>query len=231
MHGTKFSILLTKFTTPEEVRRADLASAPSRRTATAASPPAACPRPSWHSSMRSGRRRSAILNTLLRMLNERTFENDGASVPVPLRLCVAASNEWPCARDRQGADGARGPVPVPQGRPADPTLAGRQKLLWTRDHAPEALDGDHRRRGRRGARGGPALPWSEDAVEAAELILRELAREGVQPGDRRQYKAVAAAQAYAFLGGADEVRTEHLEVLAHRPLGRARPSSPRSARR
>ena len=94
------------------------------------------------------------------------------------------------------------------------TMAGRKKLLWTRDHAPDALDGDHRRRGRRGARGGPALPWSDDAVEAAELILRELAREGVQPGDRRQYKAVAAAQAYAFLCGADEVRTEHLEVLA-----------------
>ena len=93
-------------------------------------------------------------------------------------------------------------------------MAGRRKLLWTRDHAPalssaitaEEVDAAHA--------AARALPWSEDAVEAAELILRELAREGVQPGDRRQYKSVVAAQAYAFLCGADEVRTQHLEVLA-----------------
>src|SRR5262249_36652430 len=39
---------------------------------------------------------SAILNTLLKVLNERTFDpGDGALVKVPLKVCVAASNEWP----------------------------------------------------------------------------------------------------------------------------------------
>ena len=45
-------------------------------------------------------------------------------------------------------------------------------------------------------------------------MLRELAREGVQPGDRRQVKAVAAARAFAWLHGAEQVEPEHLEVLA-----------------
>jgi MoxR-like ATPase len=46
-------------------------------------------------------------------------------------------------------------------------------------------------------------------------VLRELAKEGVQPGDRRQFKAVKVAQAFAWLGGAVRVEPEHLEVLQH----------------
>src|SRR5207248_11111814 len=60
-----------------------------------------------------------------------------------------------------------------------------------------------------------ALPWSEEAKQALEAILRELAKEGVQPGDRRQFKSVGATQAFAYLCGADRVEPEHLEVLAH----------------
>jgi MoxR-like ATPase len=59
-----------------------------------------------------------------------------------------------------------------------------------------------------------ALPWSEEGKEALEAVLRALAREGVQPGDRRQHKAVGAAQAFAWLNGAGAVGPEHLEVLA-----------------
>src|SRR5262249_21068596 len=43
---------------------------------------------------------SAILNTLLRLLNERVFENgDGPFVKVPLKLAVAAANEWPQSQE------------------------------------------------------------------------------------------------------------------------------------
>src|SRR5262245_38545258 len=59
-----------------------------------------------------------------------------------------------------------------------------------------------------------ALPWSDDAKEALEEVLRQLAREGVAPGDRRQHKSVAAAQAFAYLQGAEQVEPEHLEILA-----------------
>ena len=60
-----------------------------------------------------------------------------------------------------------------------------------------------------------ALPWTADAKEALEAVLRELAREGVQPGDRRQFKTVGVVQAYASLVGAHAVAPEHLEVAQH----------------
>jgi MoxR-like ATPase len=213
MHGTKFSILLTKFTTPEEVvgpiSIGALKEDRYRRVTAGRLPEAelAFIDEIWKAS-------SAILNTLLRMLNERVFENDGASVPVPLRLCVAASNEWPSPETGKELTALMDRFLFRKAVRPIMTMAGRRKLLWTRDHAPKlstAITAEEVDAAHAAAR---ALPWSDDAVEAAELILRELAREGVQPGDRRQYKSVAAAQAYAFLCGADEVRTEHLEVLA-----------------
>jgi MoxR-like ATPase len=213
MHGTRFSILLTKFTVPEEVvgpiSIAALKEDRYRRVTTGRLPEAelAFVDEVWKAS-------SAILNTLLRMLNERTFENDGVPVPVPLRLCVAASNEWPSPETGKELTALMDRFLFRKTVRPIMTMAGRKKLLWTRDHAPSlspAITADEVDAAHAAAR---ALPWSGDAVEAAELILRELAREGIQPGDRRQYKAVAAAQAYAFLGGADEVRTAHREGLA-----------------
>jgi MoxR-like ATPase len=92
--GTKFTILLTKFTTPEElvgpVSLAALKEDRFLRVTTGKLPEAdAC----FLDEIFKGS--SAILNTLLRVLNEGTFDRgDGVARPVPLKLCVAASNEW-----------------------------------------------------------------------------------------------------------------------------------------
>jgi len=59
-----------------------------------------------------------------------------------------------------------------------------------------------------------SLPWSEEGKQALEAVLEGLAKEGIRPGDRRQFKAVSAAQAFAYLNGAAEVEPEHLEILA-----------------
>jgi MoxR-like ATPase len=93
--------------------------------------------------------------------------------------------------------------------------AGRHRLLWERDHTPKLstsvtpveIDEAHA--------DAQALPWTDEAKEALEVILRELAKEGIQPGDRRQFKSVGAAQAFAYLSGAERVEPEHLEILAH----------------
>ncbi|MFN6051832.1 MAG: hypothetical protein ACK47R_13460, partial [Planctomycetia bacterium] len=50
---------------------------------------------------------------------------------------------------------------------------------------------------------------------ALENILQDLAREGVVIGDRRQAKSVGLVRAFAWLQGASEVLSEHLEVLQH----------------
>jgi MoxR-like ATPase len=46
---------------------------------------------------------SAVLNTLLPVLNERKFFNDGTPVKVPLQMAVGASNELPEDREELGA--------------------------------------------------------------------------------------------------------------------------------
>src|SRR5579883_35423 len=93
--GTTFTCLLTRFTTPEElfgpVSVAGLKEDKYRRITTGKLPEAdGC----FLDELFKGS--SAILNTLLRLLNERVFDpGDGTPVACPLKLCVAASNEWP----------------------------------------------------------------------------------------------------------------------------------------
>jgi MoxR-like ATPase len=214
--GKTFTVLLTRFTTPEElfgpISVAGLKEDTYRRITTGKLPEAeGC----FVDEVFKGS--SAILNTLLRILNERLFDaGDGSAVRVPLRLCVAASNEWPAQQEDGKEQNAlfdrfllRKSV-----RPIA-SASGRQRLLWGRDHTPRLstsitpaeIDQAHAE--------ATGLPWSPEAREAFEAVLRELAREGVQPGDRRQHKAVAACQAFAYLSGSPRVEPEHLEVAAH----------------
>jgi len=65
-------------------------------TGTSGSPRASYRRPSSAFLDEIFKASSAILNVMLRLLNERTFDaGDSVVKAVPLRLCVAASNEWP----------------------------------------------------------------------------------------------------------------------------------------
>lgn len=210
----RFSILLTKFTTPEEVVGPIALSALKedryRRVTTNRLPEAelAFVDEVWKAS-------SAILNTLLRLLNEGVIENDGGWTKVPLRLCVAASNEWPNPESGKELSALLDRFVFRKTVRPILTAAGRDRLLWARDHTPcfstsitpAEVDAAHAAATR--------LPWSDEGKDALMAVLRELAKEGVVPGDRRQFKAVGVAQAYAWLNGAAEVLPEHLEVLAH----------------
>jgi MoxR-like ATPase len=154
---------------------------------------------------------------MLRLLNERVFDaGDGALAPVPLRICVAASNEWPQQLDGGKELGALFDRFLLR-KTVQPILsaASRRRLLWHRDHRPvlsTSLSATELDLARSDV---VAIPWLAEAREAMEAILRELAKEGIQPGDRRQHKAVAAIQAFAYLSGRDQVEPEHLEMLRH----------------
>ncbi|MFO0806210.1 MAG: AAA family ATPase [Gemmataceae bacterium] len=211
--GTKFAILLTKYTVPEEVvGPVSLAGLKEDRYLRITS--GKLPEADFAYCDEVFKASSAILNTLLRILNERTFDAGDGAKKVPLKLCVGASNEWPSPEtgkelaalfDRFCFRKAVRPIL---------TQAGRKRLLWDRDHVPTLtttitpieVEAAHFE--------AMSLSWSKDATEAMETVIRELAKEGVQPGDRRQVKAVAAARAYAWLHGAEQVEPEHLEALA-----------------
>ncbi len=213
--GKKFTILFTKFTTPEEVfgpiSVVGLKEDKYRRITTGKLPEAdGCFVDEVFKAS------SAILNTLLRILNERVYDNgDGTLEKVPLKICVAASNEWPQSQEGGKELNAlfdrflfrRCVRPIV-------TVAGRQRLLWSRDHTPKLSTSITPVEGDLAHKDAMALPWTDQSKEMFETILRELTTEGIQPGDRRQYKAVSAARAFAYLSGSDRVEPEHLEVLA-----------------
>ncbi len=215
LHGRRFTILFTKFTTPEEVfgpiSVVGLKEDKYRRITAGKLPEA-----DGAFGDEVFKASSAILNTLLRILNERVYDNgDGVLTSVPLRIFVAASNEWPHSQEGGKELSAlfdrflfrRTVRPIL-------TAAGRKRLLWDRDHAPKLSTSVTPAEIDQAHADARALPWTDEAREALEAILRELAKEGIQPGDRRQYKSVGAAQAFAYLSGADRVEPEHLEILA-----------------
>jgi MoxR-like ATPase len=213
--GNSFSALFTKFTTPEEVfGPISLKELKADRyvRVTAGKLPVA----DFAFLDEIFKASSAILNTLLRVLNERQFDRgDGTLAPCPLKLCVGASNEWPSPENGGRELGAlfdrfllRKSV-----RPIA-SAPGRKRLLWGADHRPKlstTLDAAELAAARGAAAG---MPWSQDAMDAAETILTTLAAEGIRPGDRRQFKAVGVAKAAAWLDDAAEVRPDHLEVWA-----------------
>lgn len=212
---SQFSILFNKFTTPEEVfgpiSVQGLKSDVYRRVTTNKLPEA-----HLFFADEIFKASSAILNTMLRILNERVYENgDGSFRKCPLRICVAASNEWPNEQD-----GGRELHALfdrflfrKQVKPIS-SKSGREQLLWkplllslssliTADELDEAYNE------------AEALPWEEDAKEGMGEVLDALNVEGVRPGDRRMRKSVMAVQAFAYLCGADIVMREHLEILQH----------------
>jgi MoxR-like ATPase len=213
--GTRFSILLTKFTTVEEVM------GPVSLTALKADKylrvtAGKLPEADYAFVDEVMKASSAILNCLLKILNERVYDaGDGVARRVPLKLCLGASNEW--ASPDTGKELAALSDRFVLRKAVSPirSQAGRQRLLWTRDHAPKLSTTVSPAEVEEARRAAQSLPWSGDAREAMEAILKELAKEGVQPGDRRQFKTVGVVQAFAWLCGADEVLPEHLEVAQH----------------
>jgi len=213
--GAKFSILLTKFTTPEEVV------GPVSLTAlkedkylrvTAGKLPEA----EFGFVDEVFKASSAILNTLLKILNERTFDTgDGVVRRVPLQLCVAASNERPSPDTGKELSALFDRFLLRKAVSPIRSQTGRQKLLWARDHTPKLSAPIAPAEVEQARHMASTLTWSLEAKDALEAILKDLGKEGVQPGGRRQFKTVGIVRAFAYLTGADEVLPEHLEVAQH----------------
>lgn len=210
--GSKFSYLMTKFTAPEEVvGPISLTALKENRYVRVTD--GKLPKADVAFLDEIFKSSSAILNTLLKMLNERTFDAGEGAKSIPLRLCVAASNEWPTgeAAAELGALFDRF-ILRKKVRPIA-TADGKRRLRFDRNRtAPltvrlTAAELDAARDEAR------SVPWTADAETAFDQIIRELNKEGIYPGDRREYKAVGIVQAAAWLDGAAEVKREHLGVL------------------
>lgn len=157
---------------------------------------------------------SAVRNAMLRIMNERQYDRgDGSFGKVPLRIMVAASNDWPRIEDEAEAFFDRFTFRMEVKHVA--SSRGLADLLFNGDHVPdvdENLDLEELELARKEAR---ELKWSNEAKEALMNIIDALSKDGIVPSSRRLVKAKKCAQASAWLDGAEEVDTEHLAVLAH----------------
>lgn len=212
-----FPVLLTKFTTPEElfgpVKLTALREDRYERAIAGYAPTAHVlfVDEIWKAS-------SAILNTLLTLLQERVFDNGGRRIRCPLRLAIAASNEWPSAEDGQELGAIFDRFLIRRVvRPVSPM--NRDRLLYTELPAvgpADGLEGPVVELDEIDAAADQAaqLPVSDDAREAYGDILDALAGEGIRPGDRRIRKAVGIARAQAWLNGHSAVERLDLECLS-----------------
>src|SRR4051794_2860397 len=135
--GSRFSVLLTKFTVPEEVvGPVSLAALKADRYLRVTS--GKLPEADFAFIDEVFKASSAILNTLLKILNERVYNaGDGVARKVPLKLCVAASNEWPSPDTGKELAALMDRFLLRKTVAPIRSQPGRQRLLWTRDHAPK----------------------------------------------------------------------------------------------
>ena len=213
-HGSRFSCLLNRFSMPEELlgmySLSELKVDKFVRITTNK-----LPESQYVFLDEIFRASPAILNILLKLLNEKVFDKgDGVARRVPLEICLGAANDWPSGDEGKSLGALVDRFMLRKSVLPISSAAGRQKLLWN-NSAPEfstSLTPSELTAARLDAQG---IPWSSEGMKALEAILDELARQSVRPSDRRQFKSVAIVQAYAWLNGGDEVLPEHLEVLQH----------------
>jgi MoxR-like ATPase len=212
--GKKFSYLLTKTTTPEELfgplDLPGLKECRYRRITTNRLPDV-----DYCFLDEIFKSSSAVLNTLLRILNERVFDNDGTFVKVPLRMCVTASNEWPNPESAKELSALFDRFLVRKSVQKIVSPAGVDRLLFEENLTPEVGEPLTAEELRRAVVETFHTPISDAAKEAYREILRLLASEGIRPGDRRIRKSLGVVKAAAYMAGDDEVAPEHLEILTH----------------
>lgn len=157
---------------------------------------------------------SSVRNCLLRAINERQYEvGDGSFGKIPLRICLAASNEYPRIEDE--ADAIFDRFIFRKTVKQVTSSSGLSALIFGGDHKPNlstSLTLDELDQARADAR---KIEWSNEAKEAMLLIVHELNAAGIYPSGRRLVKSYRVCQASAWLEGAAEVDTEHLAILAH----------------
>jgi MoxR-like ATPase len=197
-HGSKFSCLLNRFSMPEELlgmySLSELKADRFLRITTNK-----LPESQYVFLDEIFRASPAILNVLLKILNEKTFDKgDGVARRVPLEICLGAANDWPSGDEGKSLGALVDRFMLRKSVAPISSSAGRHKLLWN-NQPPEfstSLSAHELIAARLDAQG---LTWSKEAKLALESILDELARQGVRPSDRRQFKSVAIVQAFAWI--------------------------------
>lgn len=206
--GSYFERLLTKFSTPEELfGPVSLKALEHDRFARVTA--GKLPEAEFAFVDEIFKANSAILNTLLTLMNERVFHNDGAPIACPLVTVFGASNELPEGKELEALfdrfllrfdvqyllqpASLRAVLSAPEPVPAvNLTIADLKKAQA--DVAKVKI--------------------TDDTVDALIAIRDACKAEGIVASDRRWKKAQKLAQAAAYLAGEKSTSPEDLAILA-----------------
>lgn len=210
VEGTSyFQWLLTRFSTPEEVfgplSLKDLEEGVYKRNTDTKMPEA-------HLVFLDEifKANSAILNSLLTLINERLFYNDGQPVEVPLMSVIGASNEYP--EEGEGLE----------------ALFDRFLLRFEIDFIADESNFVAMMKDEKEETETPKMQL-EDLIKLQEFtdqveipdeiyntlatIRRELQDEGIQPSDRRFKQSLGVLQARALINQRKSVLIEDISIL------------------
>jgi MoxR-like ATPase len=205
--GVYFERLLTKFSTPEELFGAiSLKALEQDRFARVVT--GKLPEAEFAFVDEVFKANSAILNSLLSLVNERVFHNDGQPVSCPLVTMVGASNELPEGKDLEALFD-RFLLRFEVGyllRPAnlklvltspDPAAASVMKMTDLRKAQSEVH----------------AVKITDETIDALIQIRDACKAEGIVASDRRWKKSLKLAQATAYMAGEKSTTPEDLTIL------------------
>lgn len=203
-----FAHLLTKFTTPEEVfgppslegMRNDIY----RRVTTGKLPEAKI---AWLDEIFKAN--SAILNALLKAINERIFENDGI-MEIPLLTLFSASNELPSGSELEAfADRLHFWHKV---EPIKDTSNFVSMLQASNIDLEPAISLDDIEEAKAQIQD---IDVGEDVFEVMVTIRKELAEEGIKVSDRRFKQALDVIKGEAWLNEEGVAHAIHCRPLIH----------------
>lgn len=154
---------------------------------------------------------SAILNSLLRILNERQYDDGGSSVKVPLISCISASNELPQGEDLNAMFDRLHLRFVVHRLQEDDSVA---KLLTL--NGPSAVKAKITLAEVEAAQlEASKVTVGPAAITSFKEVRVACEKQGIRVSDRRLRELVAVAQAEAWLNGHAEVQPGDLAILQH----------------
>ena len=152
---------------------------------------------------------SAILNSILTILQERQYDNGGVRIDCPLRLAIAVSNEYPDEKSEELSAIFDRFMIRRNIKPISPS--SRRRLMY--DSLPPVNQIASQKDLDDLSDQADRIDISDDAKEACDKIIDELYSAGIRVSDRRMRKSTAIMRAAALIDGDSIVETKHLEYL------------------
>lgn len=154
---------------------------------------------------------SAILNSLLTLINERIYYNNGVPIASPLMTIIGSSNEY--IEEGEGLEALfdrfllRYEVEyIKESQSFIAMMKSKQQPFIPTMTLDELLAHQH---------SVDAVQIGDAIYDALAQIRQELLDEGIRPSDRRFKQSLSLLQATAYLKGRNEVSVGDLRILAN----------------